>query len=145
MNAIHHTISVMPISCNGQQEGLAAVGDSTQRQLDVVKLNAGLIKKLEADIAAHKTSAVVQKKLVHTLEKEREKHGAEASDMGARLLATVEEVTLREGAILDLQKKIGEGELRHKTQQVLKTIYIFIHIYIHIYTYIYIGVKRNRL
>lgn len=102
---------------------------------------------------------------MYQLERERERHGAEASDISAKFMATIEEVRhssfflrprpllilrpargctlkharrlsnptpdpppsrpqscwqvkLRETAIVDLQKKIVENDLRLKTQQV---------------------------
>merc|ERR1711865_239810 len=60
-----------------------------------------------------------QRKIVHHLEKERERFGAEASDAGAKFVAALEEVKLREMTILDLQKKIAEGDARLKQQQNL--------------------------
>lgn len=56
---------------------------------------------------------------IWALEREREKYGTEASEAGARYLEALEEVKLREMAIMDLQKKIGEGETRLKQQQNL--------------------------
>ena len=44
-----------------------------------------------------------QRKIVHHLEKERERFGAEASDAGAKFVAALEEVKLREMTILDLE------------------------------------------
>merc|ERR1711865_808741 len=60
-----------------------------------------------------------QRKIVHHLEKERERFGAEASDAGAKFVAALEEVKLREMTILDLQKKIAEGDTKLKQQQNL--------------------------
>ena len=55
----------------------------------------------------------------YTLEKEREKFGAEASDANAKFASALEEVKLREMTILDLQKKIAEGDAKLKQQQSL--------------------------
>merc|ERR1719199_338651 len=60
-----------------------------------------------------------QRKMLYQLEKEREKFGAEASDANAKYVAALEEVKLREMTILDLQKKIAEGDARLKQQQNL--------------------------
>lgn len=80
-----------------------------------------------------------QRKMLYTLEKEREKFGAEASDANAKFAAALEEVKLREmvrasplsplrtsesnvprsQTILDLQKKIAEGDAKLKQQQNL--------------------------
>ena len=50
---------------------------------------------------------------------ERERFGTEASDAGAKFVAALEEVKLREMTIMDLQKKISEGEARLRQQQNL--------------------------
>jgi len=101
------------------KQSLESVGQATEKQIDIVKLNANIIKKLEAEIVEHRAEAAKQKSMVQQLEKDREKHGAEASDMSAKFMATVEEVKLRETSIVDLQKKIVESDMKLKTQQTL--------------------------
>merc|ERR1719240_2579046 len=59
------------------------------------------------------------RKMLYQLEKEREKFGAEASNANAKFGTAVEEVQLREMTILDLQKKIAEGDAKLKQQQNL--------------------------
>jgi len=90
---------------------------STQRQVDIIKLNATMIKGLEANIFGFKQESTKQRKIIYHLEKEREKFGAEASDASAKFAAVLEEVKLREMTILDLQKNISEGDNRLKQQQ----------------------------
>ena len=53
------------------------------------------------------------------LDKEREKYSLEASDATSKYMSALEEVKLREMAIIDLQKKIVEAEGRLKQQQNL--------------------------
>ena len=84
-----------------------------------MRLNATMIKQLEGEINLYKSESMKQRKIVHHLEKERERFGAEASDAGAKFVAALEEVKLREMTILDLQKKIAEGDARLKQQQNL--------------------------
>lgn len=60
-----------------------------------------------------------QSKLIYQLEKEREKYAIEASEAAAKYMAALEEVKLREMAIIDLQKRIAEGETKLKQQQNL--------------------------
>jgi chromosome segregation ATPase len=60
-----------------------------------------------------------QAKMIFKLEQEREKYGGEASDATARYLGALEEVKIREIAIIDLQKRISDGENRLKQQQNL--------------------------
>merc|ERR1719375_3127918 len=78
-----------------------------------------MIKDLEGEIASFKGESLKQRKVLYTLEKEREKYGAEASDANAKFAAALEEVKLREMTILDLQKKIAEGDSKLKQQQGL--------------------------
>jgi hypothetical protein len=58
------------------------------------------------------------KKLVQ-LEKERDKYSVEAGEANARYLQALEEVKLREVALVELQKRLGDGEGRLKQQQAL--------------------------
>jgi hypothetical protein len=60
-----------------------------------------------------------QSKLIYQLEKEREKYSIEASEAAAKYMQALEEVKLREMAIIDLQKRISEGESKLKQQQNL--------------------------
>lgn len=106
-----------------------------------------MIKDLETEISGFKSESMKQRKMLYTLEKEREKYGAEASDANAKFAAALEEasaledpllipsrsqsttpfidrcrlgqVKLREMTILDLQKKISEGDVKLKLQQNL--------------------------
>ena len=88
-------------------------------QLDISKLNASMIKQLEKEISNFKWESMKQRKSIYTLEKDREKLGAQASDAGAKYMLALEEVKLREMTMVDLQKKISEGDARLKQQQSL--------------------------
>ena len=101
------------------EKSLGKTHDLTQRQVDIVRLNATMIKQLEGEIGMYKAESMKQRKIVYHLEKERERFGAEASDANAKYVAALEEVKLREMTILDLQKKIAEGDARLKQQQNL--------------------------
>mmetsp|Transcript_23941 Transcript_23941/g.66472 ORF Transcript_23941/g.66472 Transcript_23941/m.66472 type:complete len:870 (+) Transcript_23941:229-2838(+) len=93
--------------------------NATQRQVDLVKINENTKRNLEQEIQGYKVEAQKQQKLIYQLEKEREKYGIEASDANSNYIQALEEVKLREMAIIDLQKKIAEGENRLKQQQNL--------------------------
>jgi len=101
------------------RNALDKAADSTQRQVAITRLNQKMIKDLEGEITGFKSESMKQRKMLYTLEKEREKFGAEASDANAKFGAALEEVKLREMAILDLQKKIAEGDAKLKQQQNL--------------------------
>ncbi len=53
--------------------------------------------------AGYKMEAQKQSKLIYQLEKEREKYSVEASEAAAKYMGALEEVKLREMAIIDLQ------------------------------------------
>ncbi|KAG2443529.1 hypothetical protein HXX76_001881 [Chlamydomonas incerta] len=93
--------------------------NATQKQTDVIKINENTKRNLEQEIQGYKTEAQKQSKLIYQLEKEREKYSIEASDASAKYMQALEEVKLREMAIIDLQKRIGEGESKLKQQQNL--------------------------
>ena len=101
------------------RQAMDKASDATARQVAIARLNQKMIKDLEAEIAAFKSESMKQRKQLYTLEKEREKFGAEASDANAKFATALEEVKLREMTILDLQKKIAEGDAKLKQQQGL--------------------------
>eukprot|EP00798_Chlamydomonas_sp_ICE-L_P006525 gene6525-3166_t len=92
---------------------------ATQKQLDLIKINDNTKRNLEQEIQGYKMEAQKQGKLIYQLEKEREKYAIEASDAASKYMQALEEVKLREMAIIDLQKRISEGETRLKQQQNL--------------------------
>jgi DNA repair exonuclease SbcCD ATPase subunit len=92
---------------------------SSVKQMDLIKVNEGMKRNLEQEVQGFKLEAQRQQRMVWQLEKEREKYGQEASLSTSKYLQAVEEVKLREMAIVDLQKKIGEAETRFKQQQNL--------------------------
>ncbi|KXZ47347.1 hypothetical protein GPECTOR_36g70 [Gonium pectorale] len=93
--------------------------NSTQKQMDLIKINENTKRNLEQEIQGYKTEAQKQSKLIYQLEKEREKYSIEASEASAKYMQALEEVKLREMAIIDLQKRIAEGEAKLKQQQNL--------------------------
>ena len=85
-----------------------------------MKVNENTKRILEQEIQGYKIEAQrQQRKMIYTLEKEREKFGAEASDANAKYAEALEEVKLREMTIVDLQKQIAEGDAKLKQQQNL--------------------------
>ena len=61
-------------------------------QVAIAKLNQKMIKDLEGESSGFKSESMKQRKILYTLEKEREKYGAEASDANAKFAAALEEV-----------------------------------------------------
>ena len=64
-------------------------------QVAITKLNQKMIKDLEAEISGFKSESMKQRKMLYTLEKEREKYGAEASDANAKFGTALEEAWRR--------------------------------------------------
>jgi chromosome segregation ATPase len=90
-----------------------------KKALDDVKTNERVAKNLEQELAAFKTEAAKQRKLIYQLEKEREKYGMEASEQRKLYLQAEEEAKLKEMRIHEMQKKLHEGETKLKQQQQL--------------------------
>eukprot|EP00164_Ancoracysta_twista_P002083 GFYU01002746.1.p1 GENE.GFYU01002746.1~~GFYU01002746.1.p1 ORF type:complete len:871 (-),score=408.33 GFYU01002746.1:57-2669(-) len=92
---------------------------ATQKQIDLVKVNENTRRNLEQEIQGYKIEAQKQRKMIYQLEKEREKYSKESSEATIKYLQAMEEVKIRDMVILDLQKKITEGEAKLKQQQNL--------------------------
>ncbi len=97
---------------------LKALG-STQKQSDLVKISENTKVNLEQEINGFKAEAQKSRKMIYQLEKEREKYGADASEATSKYLLALEEVKIREVSIMELQKRIVEGETKLKQQQNL--------------------------
>jgi len=92
---------------------------STQKQTDLVKVSENAKRNLLQEIAGYKGEAQKQRKIIYSLEQERERYGQEASEAHHKYLQALEEVKIREMTIADLQKKIAEAETKLKQQQNL--------------------------
>ncbi|KAI5082160.1 hypothetical protein GOP47_0001903 [Adiantum capillus-veneris] len=93
--------------------------NSIEKQSDLAKINEVAIHNLEAEIQNYRDAAVKQERVISQLEKERQKYNVEASQAGVKYMQALDEVHARETTIMDLQKKIVEGENRLKQQQNL--------------------------
>lgn len=94
-------------------------GVNNAKQVDLVKVNENTRKNLEQEIAGYKSDAHKQRKVIFLLEKEGEKYGAEAGEASAKYAQALEEVKIRELSIIQLQKRISDGETKLKQQQSL--------------------------
>eukprot|EP00775_Hariotina_reticulata_P010077 gene10077-10232_t len=92
---------------------------ATQKQADLVRMTENTKRNLEQEVAAYRSEAQHAAKSMISLEKEREKYSSEASDATAKYLQALDEVKMREIALVELQKRIGDGESRLKQQQAL--------------------------
>jgi len=97
---------------------IIAAGVNT-KQMDQVKVNENTRRNLELEISGYKTEAHKQRKQLYLLEKDGEKYGAEAAEARTKYQQALEEVKVREMSIIQLQKRIAEGEAKLKQQQAL--------------------------
>ncbi|CAG9466383.1 unnamed protein product [Pedinophyceae sp. YPF-701] len=93
--------------------------NSTQKQQDLIRIVENNKRNLEHEIDGYRVEAQRQARIIHQLEKERDKLSAEAAEASSKYVAALEEVKVRDLAVVDLQKKIAEAESRLKQQQNL--------------------------
>ncbi|GKT33055.1 Cilia- and flagella-associated protein 58 [Aduncisulcus paluster] len=87
-----------------------------QDTLDVAEMEK---KNLEQEVLSFKEEAQKQRRIIFTLEREREQHASAAVKSNQQYLQTVQIVKMRDVTISDLQKKVTESESRLKQQQQL--------------------------
>jgi len=100
-------------------KNLIKAGGSTQRCADLVKICDNEKKNLEHEMAAFRADSHRARRLIGLLEREREKYASEALAAAARHREAMEEVVAKEADVLELQRRIGEGEAKLKQQQNL--------------------------
>ncbi|GBF96803.1 flagellar associated protein [Raphidocelis subcapitata] len=99
--------------------------NATSRQADLVRVAENTRKNLENEIQGYRAEAARASKSIWSMEREREKYSTEAAETAAKYqqarmgAGALEEVRVREVAIVELQKRIAEGEGRLKQQQAL--------------------------
>jgi len=98
---------------------LVKAAGSNQKVIDQVKVHENTRKNLEQEIGGYKAEAHKQRKMIFLLEKEGEKYGSEAAEASTKYQQALEEVKVREQSIIQLQKRITEGETKLKQQQSL--------------------------
>jgi len=98
---------------------LVMAAGGNQKQLDQVKVHENTRRNLELEISGYKAEAHKQRKQLFLLEKDGEKYGAEAQEATSKFSQAQEEVKVREMSIIQLQKRIAEGETKLKQQQAL--------------------------
>jgi chromosome segregation ATPase len=76
-------------------------------------------RRAQLEISGYKAEAHKQRKQLFLLEKDGEKYGAEAQEATSKFSQAQEEVKVREMSIIQLQKRIAEGETKLKQQQAL--------------------------
>ena len=100
-------------------KNLVKAQNATQMQMDLTKINENTARNLKVEIEGYRVSAADQSKAIKKLTHEKEKYSAEAAEAADRYAAALDAVKEREISVLQLQKKIAEGEARLKQQQNL--------------------------
>ncbi|KAL4439847.1 hypothetical protein ABPG75_002848 [Micractinium tetrahymenae] len=93
--------------------------NATAKHADLAKVAEMMKRNVEQEMAGHKTELARQELVIRDLEREKERFASEAAGVNAKYRAAAEEVALRDTAILDLQRRIAEGEARLRQQQEL--------------------------
>jgi chromosome segregation ATPase len=92
---------------------------ATQKQFNVLKLSEQSQRNLEQEIQAYKDEAQKMRKLIYTLEKDRDNRFNEASKLAQLLASQEEDIKMKDMMIFDNKKKISEFEKKLKEQQAL--------------------------
>ena len=92
---------------------------ATTQQADLVKIAGNTKRNLEMEINSYRASSAETRRQIHKLGVEKFKYKAEADGAQERYAYAVDEVKDREITVLQLQKKISEGEAKLKQQQNL--------------------------
>jgi chromosome segregation ATPase len=92
---------------------------STEKVLDLVKISENEKKNLEHEMAMYHADAHRARTRIHALEREREAVTQEALAATAKHREAVDAVAQKEAEVLELQRRIGEGEAKLKQQQNL--------------------------
>ena len=98
---------------------LTSASKNTEKQIALIKTHDQSIKHLEQEIANYKEEAAKQRKIIFQLEKERDRHISEASELTQRVLRHREDGKIKEMQIFDFKKRIAEAETKYKQQQNL--------------------------
>ncbi|KAJ3282786.1 hypothetical protein HDU79_009664 [Rhizoclosmatium sp. JEL0117] len=103
---------------SAQKNFVKATG-ATQRQFNAVKLSDQAQRTLEHEIVGFKEEAAKMRKLIYSLEKERDYHMTEYAKMQADMAEKDEELKMKQMLVFDGQKKIAELQRKRKEQQQL--------------------------
>ena len=86
---------------------------------DLIKVNENSKRNLEREIACSRASSQKQAVDLTRLQAEKAKYAIEAAEAQSKFSNALDEVKAREITVLQLQKKIAEGESKLKQQQNL--------------------------
>ena len=100
-------------------KSLVKAEEKTRRMYDLIKINENKKKNLENEINGFKVEALKQRQHIEQLEEEVKRYEREGTVAHQKYYTALEEMRLQETQIVELQKKISEGEGKLRQQQNL--------------------------
>ncbi|TPX72728.1 hypothetical protein SpCBS45565_g00036 [Spizellomyces sp. 'palustris'] len=119
LDQLHKTLDSLTRERDIAQKNFVKATGATQKQVTIVKLADQTKRNLEQEIMGYKDEAAKMRKLIYSLEKDRDRHINEAGKVRLELVGKEEEVKIGEMMLFDCRKKIGELERKLKEQQTL--------------------------
>ncbi|KAJ3347867.1 hypothetical protein HDU83_001692 [Entophlyctis luteolus] len=104
---------------NIAQKNFVRATGAMQKQLNASKLADQTKRNLEQEISAYKEEAAKMRKIIYSLEKDRDRHINEASKVASELMLKDEDVKIKDIMLYDARKKIIDFERKLKEQQTL--------------------------
>jgi len=92
---------------------------AVQTQLDLLRVNENTKHNLEMEISGCRNSSATLARTLKRLQVEKQRYATDVVEAQSKYAMAVEEVKSREISVLQLQKKIAEGEARMKQQHNL--------------------------
>jgi len=100
-------------------KNLVKAQNATQQQVDLTMISENTSRNLKTEIEGFRMSAAELGRSIKKLTVEKDKYANEAAEAADRYAQALDAVREREISVLQLQKKIAEGEARLKQQQNL--------------------------
>ncbi|KAJ3110221.1 hypothetical protein HDU96_006786 [Phlyctochytrium bullatum] len=119
LDSLHKQLENLTRERDIAQKNFVKATGATQKQLNAVKLSEQTKRNLEQEIMGYKDEAAKMRKLIYSLEKDRDRHINEAGKVSQELAAKEEDIKIKEMMIFDSRKKITELERKLKEQQSL--------------------------
>ncbi|KAH6574503.1 hypothetical protein BASA62_002432 [Batrachochytrium salamandrivorans] len=101
------------------QKNFVKATGAAQKQFNVLKLSEQTQRKLEQEIQGYKDEAQKMRKLIYTLEKDRDNKINESSRLDQLIMSKDEDMRMKDMMIFDSKKKTIDFERKLKEQQAL--------------------------
>ncbi len=101
------------------QKNFVKASGATQKQVSLIKISEQTQRNLEHEIAGHKEEAAKMRKLIFSLEKDRDRHMTELNKVEQEHNARIDEIKMLNMQMLDAKKKVSDYEKKLKEQQAL--------------------------